>query len=376
MGILRFYLALSVCLNHLVNVTGARESLAFIPDSFLAVEVFFAISGFYMAFILGGKYAGPGGLAKFYGNRALRIFPVYLAIVLGFAALSLAVYLAKGHWVFLSQAVDMFLASGPGMQAYAVVSNLTMVGQDLMFLMRYDPAAGTACLGCPPADGLVVPWQMLVIPQAWSVEVELMFYALAPWLIRLRTKTVLPAIAAILVLKLAVASQVTATDYWIFRFPGFELAMFLTGILACRFYRRIERMELKASTMAWATGAMFALLMSINLIDSEVLKTALVYLSVPLCLPLMFKAFRNSALDRAVGELSYPMYLVHYLVMQMVIYWYRGPYPVAFAVCMVIAGSYLLCRFVSAPLDAYRQSRVRATPAPATRAASMDGLAA
>lgn len=376
MGILRFYLALSVCLNHLMNVSGSTSALAFVPDSFLAVEIFFAISGFYMAFILGGKYAGPGGLAKFYGNRALRIFPVYLAILLIFVALSLAVYAAKGHWVFLSEAVDMFSKSGPGMRAYAVVSNLTMIGQDLMFLLRYDPSSGELCLGCPPGDGLAAPWQMLVIPQAWSVEVELMFYTLAPWLTRLRTRTILAAIPVILAVKLAVASAVTSTDYWIFRFPGFELAMFLTVILACRHYRRIEYMALARSTMACATGAMFLLLMGINLIGSEAVKTILVYLSVPVCLPLMFKAFRNSPLDRAVGELSYPVYLVHYLVMQMVIYWYKGPHPVAFAVGVVVVASVLLCRFVAVPLDAYRQARVRNVTAPQSDASSVGGLTA
>jgi hypothetical protein len=45
----------------------------------LAVEAFFVISGFYMALVLTERYDGHVG--SFYRARALRIFPMYWALL-------------------------------------------------------------------------------------------------------------------------------------------------------------------------------------------------------------------------------------------------------------------------------------------------------
>ncbi|MBI4958339.1 MAG: acyltransferase [Desulfovibrio sp.] len=359
MGLLRFYLALAVCLNHLASALGGSEKLLLIPSSGLAVEIFFAISGFYMAMILGGKYQGPNGLKMFYSNRILRIFPLYLAIIASFSAVGLMVFLVKGHWVFMSEAVEMFRNSGPGMQLFVIWSNLTMIGQNIMFISQYTPSTESFCLGCAADTGSVAPWRMLVIPQAWSVEVELLFYALAPWLIRLRTKTIAGVIILLTAVKIMVTMQVTGTDYWSLRFPGFELSLFLAGILAYRQYKRLENVSIRNSALATATIAMFAYLCVIDMFKSDPLQYMTSPIAVIACLPCMFKAFRKSQLDRGIGELSYPLYLVHYLVMQMVIYWYKGPQKLLFAVTMAVVISFVLYRVVCRPIETYRQLRVR-----------------
>ena len=52
MGVLRLMLALSVVIQHLDGAFGGHSGI--LPGT-IAVEIFFAISGFYMSLILSGK---------------------------------------------------------------------------------------------------------------------------------------------------------------------------------------------------------------------------------------------------------------------------------------------------------------------------------
>jgi peptidoglycan/LPS O-acetylase OafA/YrhL len=71
MGLLRYLLAAAVIVAHSAPIPG----LPLLAGD-LAVKLFFLVSGFYMGLILSEKYLTlPGGLALFYGNRFLRIFP-------------------------------------------------------------------------------------------------------------------------------------------------------------------------------------------------------------------------------------------------------------------------------------------------------------
>src|SRR5574340_1067478 len=89
MGILRFILALTVIIAHSEPLYG----FVFI-EKVMAVQSFYIISGFYMAFILNEKYVGPGSYRIFITNRILRLYPAYWCIlgltVIGFFTLKLA----------------------------------------------------------------------------------------------------------------------------------------------------------------------------------------------------------------------------------------------------------------------------------------------
>src|SRR5215813_7005704 len=96
MGFLRLYLALSVLNAHYPI---APQPGLFV-HGFVAVCIFFIISGFYMSLVLDRNYLRePGGVARFYFSRALRIFPVYwvvLALTVAAANLSLLAFTAPG----------------------------------------------------------------------------------------------------------------------------------------------------------------------------------------------------------------------------------------------------------------------------------------
>src|SRR5690349_20655091 len=77
MGTIRFLLALSVLLEH-IGPTGPVHLLG----AHTAVQSFYIISGFYMALVLNEKYVGVNGsYTLFLGNRLLRLYPAYLALL-------------------------------------------------------------------------------------------------------------------------------------------------------------------------------------------------------------------------------------------------------------------------------------------------------
>jgi len=75
MGMLRTLLALSVVLDHLGG--GTTDWLV---GGRLAVQLFYVISGFLISYVLTATDHYRGAPGRFYANRALRLYPVYLAV--------------------------------------------------------------------------------------------------------------------------------------------------------------------------------------------------------------------------------------------------------------------------------------------------------
>ena len=48
------------------------------PESFLAVDLFFLLSGFVIAYAYDGRLARPGFAGQFLGIRLIRLYPLYL----------------------------------------------------------------------------------------------------------------------------------------------------------------------------------------------------------------------------------------------------------------------------------------------------------
>jgi peptidoglycan/LPS O-acetylase OafA/YrhL len=167
----------------------------------------------------------------------------------------------------------------------------------------------------------------LLIPQAWSVGLELMFYVLFPFLNRLRNRHLISIIVisvfarffAYTVLKLD-------TDPWNYRFFPFEIALFVAGMLVFRVYSSLSWKDnpypIKNPIIYFITcivlfslfiGAKFLFTVSSRYIDANYARFGLylLWLSV---IPVLFHFFKSSDIDRFVGELSYPVYLSHLIM--------------------------------------------------------------
>jgi peptidoglycan/LPS O-acetylase OafA/YrhL len=129
-----------------------------------AVYCFFVISGFYMSLILNEKYLGAGAAWRFYTNRILRLLPTYLVVLAVVASYRAFAHAEQFH--FLVDSSINLLNRG-----LVVFANFTNIGID-HYRYSYEQ------MGLPNIED----WRL--IPQAWSLEPELIFYAIAPFVLR------------------------------------------------------------------------------------------------------------------------------------------------------------------------------------------------
>lgn len=335
MGFLRLALAFCVFFAHSTSIDAP------ILRGEIAVEIFYVISGFYMQLVLGNIYTpsrlGARWLQRFYANRYLRLFPTY--IITAVATIAFAAFYsllhpgAEAEPLAAMSAVKELPHNVPNLalKAYLLFTNIFMLFQDAtMFLGVRD---GTASFVADFSQSQVQLWQALAIPQAWSVGVELSFYLLAPFLLRLSSRLLTLALLICMASKIAFLAVVTghtapytgignilpnAASSWGYRFLPFELAYFLAGALAYRYFssKLFRPIEPTSTTKTIAYVVVFA---SMTLASLAVNKTVLCWLyplMFAVAAPPLFSIFRTSHQDRLIGSLSYPFYMVHNLCLQ------------------------------------------------------------
>jgi peptidoglycan/LPS O-acetylase OafA/YrhL len=246
---------------------------------------------------------------------------------------------------------------------------LTPVGQEIGFMASLDPAAHQVRFANSPSGSFAL-FDFLLIPPAWSISIELQFYAIAPWLVR-RSIGLLAGLAA----------AATSLYFVLPGIPGYplgflchyslltEVSFFILGIFAYRVLRWL-RAQPETSTPhrisplvhGTALVALFAYPWM-----GPVWRDSGVALTFAACIPWIFLNSARTPWDRAIGELSYPFYLVHWIVMRLC---YAGlssqstaRLPTAVVVSLVIfaslAAAAALHYLVERPVDRYRQERLR-----------------
>lgn len=310
MGYLRIILALSVVLAH--SHMAAMPWKPLIPGE-LAVEIFFIVSGFYMSLVLSDKYRLPSGkidLQAFWTARALRIYPCYWIVLAGL----LVYFLLKNLPYF----ADVH-SQGPLFAVWLAVSQSILFGLDgLLFIGKTTegPALFQA-LGDLPG---VQPYVLIAIPPAWTLSLELMFYLLVPFLCRLSSRNIMAIMAICVTLRTCAYMSGYNQDPWVYRFFPFELFFFLAGMMLHRIYascamqRRFYIIPLAISLMLFPFLPQTKIL-GYWLEGSVLLGTAMI------ALPALFHWSKNSVFDRKIGNLSYPLYVVHMPMMVV-----AGPY--------------------------------------------------
>lgn len=269
MGTYRYFLAVLVLLSH-----AEGKVFGFSPGVF-AVISFYLISGYVMTLLIEKHYRDPARIGAFYLDRCLRLFPQFLfysIITLGLAA-SITFW---SRWLATCNAAD-----------YALNFAMLPIG--------YFKVVGNQCF---------------IIPQAWSLGLELTFYLVIPFVLFFPACAKWLAGASFLIFAAAYFGMIN-TDLFGYRLLPGTLFMFLCGAAVARpelFWRH------QLAGMWIACVAMFiGLFASPALLSLKHNGEVLLGFIVGLPSLIMLSRLRFSNFDEVAGNLSYGVFLSHFV---------------------------------------------------------------
>ena len=293
MGAIRLFLACGVVILHLngqvLDPRGLHAESTWVSNltGGRAVIFFYIVSGFLISYVLNNKYpqSAAGNLA-FYRARFLRIYPLW--------------------WVLLFFCVaigPLPLTASAGAQ---LVPASLLIGSDwIVALWRY-PAPYWSLF--PPGSEI-----------GWTLGAELAFYLAAPWVLRSNRLALTLFAGSIAVRALAlwmIAPEDPAYKTWTYLFFPSILFFFLLGHMAERLHRsRPIGLAASVALLIAAAAAATRLDHSTSVGDPWFHVAALCFAAA---LPGIFAATRDNRLSAFLGDLTYPLYLTHSVVISAV----------------------------------------------------------
>lgn len=341
LGTFRFVLALLVVAQHFTNFAPLPFQQVVVPLGIgsIAVLVFFAVSGFVIAEAIEAHYRGRA--QAFLINRAIRIFPPLFGALIATIAL-VAVLLTRGPLASPDMTETQALT-------WAVLSPANIIGNFAHAI------PGMKLLG------LNAEYPLIAL--AWSIRTELMFYLVMGLAVLAPVRLYRPVLLTMAVVGFVLFGFNAITDkgpdslmfipFFIFgvavfyALAGSRLAIVLSGLAAV------------ASLMAFVTDGneLHPLLVAAyGPLDMPVRTAILAVLlaSIPLLAVLKAGAFYRT--DRLLGDLSYPLYLNHILVMYAVrAFWPQLSWGgLALSVLAALIVSYAMYRLIEPGLNTLR----------------------
>ncbi len=314
MGAFRLILAFAVVLGH-TAYTGPRLMS---PGD--AVHIFFVISGFYMCMVLRRKYGWTGrGVRAFYLNRFLRLYPTYIAVVLGAMAWYFFCRWSTGGGGSENGLMELGRSMNPATWLALWVPNISLVGVDVPGWWNWLYGMGAEIAGAAEspmktAEGMWLGYSLWIGP-AWTIGCEIWFYALAPFLL-----------AGCALVRIPVAGGLSLVLFWLFAprflYGGyfiwvFWFWLFAIGMLCYLGYERWGEVVGKFfNKFQWGVPLFLVLAFGFFTVPYLLGFKISAWLSIPVAvvsIPLLFEATKSSAFDRIVGEFSYPVYCTHML---------------------------------------------------------------
>jgi peptidoglycan/LPS O-acetylase OafA/YrhL len=237
--------------------------------------------------------------------------------------------LLTGFWLSLASYVS-YTPEKNGLTGVVLttITNLTVFFQDWVFFIKHDPGAAlsfSAQLQKTPA----ALYNYLLIQPAWSIGIEITYYLFVPLLARLRTHWLVLIAALSLAARIYTYQVLGLTgDPFGFRFFPFELLLFVGGMLIYRGYARTLMKNEALSLKKWWQYIFFIVVM---ITVSYFLQRAAILLRHPFgrpyaplvsyifwipVIPVAFHLTRHLKIDRFLGEITYAIYLIHFVIIQ------------------------------------------------------------
>ncbi|UEG49457.1 acyltransferase [Ferruginibacter lapsinanis] len=357
MGLLRLILALAVVIAHSTDFFG----LKFVGGQ-IAVQAFYIISGFYMSLILNEKYINKNGSYKlFITNRFLRLFPIYWLIL--FFTILFSAYLYFSTNGTQSGALFSYTHYSGHLNLktffFLIFTNIFLFFQDIVMFLGLDNS-GALFFTTNFQNSSPPVFTFLLIPQAWTVGVEIMFYIFAPFIVRRSIKVIAVLIFMSLLLRVLLYHNGLNFDPWTYRFFPTELLFFLLGNVSYRIYTKMKTVNMHR----YIPTAMLALLFVFTFFYNQIVfpkKMYVYFLVFFLFLPFVFQKTKKWKWDTFIGDLSYPVYISHVFILSL-IHYFKAPLlfnnlGITLAIYTIIF-SIPINLLISKNIEKYRQRRV------------------
>ena len=315
-----------------------------------------------MALILNEKYIGSrSSFNLFISNRFIKIFPLYFTVVI--ATLLLTYLLQRGLWT-VSLDVPLYV------KFLSIITNISILGQDILHFVAIYPQDGTMGLAKKSSSNYLSNY--LIVSQSWALALELYFYLMIFFVIKSKLRVLW--IIALLVLSIIIKSSVIFNELlfspWNYRLFFSELYLFLYGVIAYYIYIKIRSNEIliKYSKVIYFLSVNLIVFLflhtqsyiNLNIVSiSDVRFKEALYLVILVLVPILFLVFKNNKFDRIVGELSYPIYLVHLAVPLGLEYFSINVANKAYLLWTIVTVAIILNYVVQNPIEGYRQQRVQ-----------------
>lgn len=272
MGLYRLFLAMLVALSHAgISVYGYNPGV-------VAVISFFILSGYVMSMLIDKYYQQASAIPTFYLDRAARLFPQFFFYML---VASACIYFLNIDSHYVKQ-----LTFGKWLLNFLILPQA--------FFMYW-------------ADGA------LVIPQTWSLGLEMTFYLIIPWvLVYCSTGQIYGLACASFLVFLAAYCGVINSDYFGYRLILGTFFMFLVG---WSFFKN-DHGSKKFKVIIFLTASVLLLITFFNsfLYQLPYNKEVLLGLMAGILAITAIKRFKFSTLDEFFGNLSYGVFLNHFII--------------------------------------------------------------
>lgn len=314
----------------------------------VAVQAFFIISGFYMSLVLNNRYVGNRAYSLFITNRFLRLFPAYWVVLLVTALL------------MIPGEIPLFRDWNNGLKfstaMYLLLSNVFMLGTDLSYFLSLTADGGLEWTK-NFMNAQTPLYTYIPLAQVWSISVEIVFYILAPLFLRRTIWFCVGFVATSLLVRAALWTVGLTYDPFNHRLLPIALGYFFIGAISHRFYNFLgpEKLKSMAGYVIWVVLAIYCLVYGhFTFVGQKY--PFLILLS--LGLPFLFQVSKNLKVDRYIGELSYPIYLVHPTIILVGDRFIDKRIGGMALTLLSIVAAVILNELICAPIERWRQKRV------------------
>lgn len=294
---LRGFAAVAVMLYHYTQHNG----LQWFPGAWVAVDLFFVLSGFVIAHSYGARIMDGMTFRQFLLGRLIRLAPLYyVGLALGAVALLLTLHHGEAHFISTRQ----FVA--------AIVFGLAW----LPFFNH-----GVWPFGADSIGSSIFPLD----DPSWSLFFEL-FVNMVFFVYALRYRRVASVrfvLVAYVVWLLCIAASGYVNPGWsrgnfAYAFPRVTAEFFIGAMI----YALCIHRKAVPPALAWGVGALALAGFAVESRDLHLLDAlTLVPLTVALMSTLVLARPAAKRLCRVLGDLSYPVYVLHFPIYRLLYAW-------------------------------------------------------